>query len=1272
MECSNALVGLGEPVSTAEAAAIRVLVVPVGRVRAERFWSWTRELTRSGSMGAVRLEFVARTGEHEHLEGLQTHRQVLGVVGLVDGAICSDITDSSAVFAAEVAGHATAVASQCLAYDADADAVAAAEGVTAIATPDDIRIAADELAGALVSALNVMAATLEEQDEGDDSSATARRGAELERERVEAQQGGGSGRLHKLRGDVLLMAGRATEALGEYTKAIEASELVGDRLWQAAAAEGYCAALVQLAARDPEAAGVYIIGMPGADIQLSSNSDMAAVAAGIAEVHELVPKMMQLCHAVAPILVAEASIRAAQAVQAARAAGEGKAEQALRALAQGKTIRCAVGERRSAVAEWAGRAWDCVDGLDLPEQLRIAAAAGTVTSAAGLRRRAVFYLRQFVLRAVPLLMRAGRAEHAAQTAFADGAAAFAAVNAQAATSVAGHGLPPVLLQQPGNGRLHGPALPDGLRSAVMACVDALERKVGQWPSLRADVLRACMAAAAVLPSPAHAAAAAVQLASCLQRNSLVLQRRALADEQHILRGFLQRTAAQLAPEQTAELSAALSGLLVSIHHVELTAHARPERTAKAASVAADSLFLHNPSTATAIKLATATTVAGECAWFVVTLCNPLPFALVLSDMRLLGAQDPGVLCTVPTGSVSRVLLPLTPQVPAEQLVIRGISARVFQHAEIQCTLADGDTDAGRRLRKRQLQQRLDAERRSLVSNNTTVDILSPVDEGCALNVTVTPGLPYLSVVSSSNSQLPLSLFEGETYVVDLVLANSGIASADWLNVSFEPSEGDAERREVVDAATLFCLQGADAGVDPCGTCTLSIRVDGIPGLQNVCVVVRYGTNQAPEWSRVLRWTLQVSVSPLLVPVTAAAGNALPVQFYDLPPYMERALGTQTQIESDVLRALRDAAQSRKLAADQFCLAEISVSNAGASDLQLLIEVDLGSDRTYTLKSKIPAHASLARVTLPLLRVQLSADEQNAPVPGIEADGGADISLFYPWRSSLLPSAADDVKWQRGKSVDHGRQFVIPRQTNSTSVKMQRVFYWTKQALVERVRIRWTCMQSQRTGFVDPRTLLQLDQRQLAVVRPRLLQMHMFVDGNEPVRAGQQLLQAQCQTRHPTQLVIKLNNQSLHALNPLVSVQVVGHPLVPHIAPVDAWAHRPGYKERLAAAAVSLPNTSQRKQSPRFRFKQPAVTMDPVKSELNTGDLLPESKQAELTSGIVLDNISQLLLPEIPATGTSELALPLYVSVPGRYHIDIAINDKCHSSNLVQETLMINS
>ncbi|KAJ2650705.1 hypothetical protein IWW40_002213 [Coemansia sp. RSA 1250] len=1265
MECSNASVGLGEPVSTAEAAAIRVLVVPVGQVRAERFWSWIRELTRSGSMGAVRLDFVARTGEHEHLEGLQTHRQVLGIMGLIDGATCNDIADSSTVFAAEVANHATAVASRCLAYDADADVVAAADGVTAIATPDDVRVAADELAGALVSALNVMAATLEEQDDGED--ATTRRGAELEREQVETQQSGGNGRLHKLRGDVLLMAGRATEALGEYTRGMEASELVGDRLWQAAAAEGYCAALVQLAARDSEAAGAYVTGMPGADIQISSNSDAAVVATGIAEAHELVPKMMQQCHAVAPILVAEASIRAAQAVQAARAAGEGQAEQALRALAQGQTIRCALGARRSAVAEWAGRAWDYVDGLDLPEQLRIAAAAGTVTSAAGLWRRAAFYLRQFVLRAVPLLMRAGRAEHAAQTAFADGAAAFAAVNAQAATGVTGHGLPPVLLQKPGNGRLHGPALPDGLRAAVMGCVVALEHMIEQWPSLRADVLRACMAAAAVLPSPAHAAAAAVQLASCLQEGGLKLQRRALADEQHILRGFLQRTAAQLAPGQAAELSAALRGLLVSIQHIELTEHTRPERAAKTDSVAADSLFLHNPSAAAVSlgKLAAAIAVAGECSWFVVTLHNPLPFALVLSEVRLLDAQDAGVACTVPAGSVSRVLLPLTPQTSAEQLVIRGISARVFQHAEIQCVLAEDDTDAGRRLRKRQLQQRLDAEKRSLVLSHAAADILSPADKGCALNIVVAPALPHLSVVSSSSSQLPLSLFEGEMCVVDLVLANAGSASADWLTVSFEAPEGDAECREVVDAATHFCLHGADTGVDPCRTCTLSVRVDGIPGLQNVCVVVRYGTNQAPEWSRVLRWSLQVSVTPLLIPV--AASNALSVQFYDLPPYMERALGTQTPTESDVIQALRDAAQSRKLTADQFCLAEVSVSNAGTSDLQLLIEVDLGSDHTYTLESKVPAHASLAHVTVPFLRVHLSANEQNAPVPGIEADGGADTSLLYPWRSSLLPST-EDAKWQRGKSVDHGRQFVIPRRTSSTSVKMQRIFYWTKQALVERVRVRWTCMQSQRTGFVDPRTWLQLDQRQLAVVRPRLLHMHMFVDGNEPVRAGQQFLQAQCQARRPTHLVIKLRNQSLHTVNPLVSVQVVGHPLVPPIMPVDAWAHQPGYKERLAAAVVLLPNI----KNSRFRFKQPAVVID-AKNELSASDPLPSStKQTEPTSGIVLDNISQLLLPEIPASGTNELALPLYVSVPGRYHIDIAISDKHHGSNLIHETLTIYS
>ncbi|KAJ1841419.1 hypothetical protein LPJ70_004226, partial [Coemansia sp. RSA 2708] len=835
--------------------------------------------------------------------------------------------------------------------------------------------------------------------------------------------------------------------------------------------------------------------------------------------------------------------------------------------------------------------------------------------------------------------------HSAQTAFPDGAAAFAAVSAQAA---AVGPLPAAVL--PRNARAS--PVPDGLKRAVVACVEALARAVAesQWPGLQADVLRACVAAAAALPSPAHAVAAAARLACCLQGAgpAPASQRRALTDEQHLLRSYLQRTAAQVPPQATA-LGGALGTLLVGLQHVALTGEARPERATEAgAGDAAPALFLHNPSAAPADR-ERPVLVAGEAAWFVATLRNPLPFALVLSDVALLGAADAGVACTVPAGGEGRVLLPLTPHAASDRLGVRGIRARAFQHIDVECTLREDDAaDSARRQRARPLRQRLDAELRSLAGRAAEEDAdlaLSPLDAGCALNVGVAPALPRLAVAASSAAGVPLSLFEGESRSVELTLANAGVA-ADWLRVSFEPLSGaDARQRDVVDAALAFQLSGA--GIGPGGICSLRVRVDGLPALAGACVVVRYGSAQAPGWSRVLRWPLHVSVAPLLV-----LAREMPVQYYDLPPHMARALAAKGghRAESDLVSMLRDAVcakqqQQQQAAEDQFCLAEVGVANVGAADLRLAIEVDLGAEYAQTLAAEVPARAALAHITIPLPRVQLSDAELSAPIPGIEADGGPDTSVFYPWRTGLHQQGQQSAgeEWRRGDRAEHGRQFVVQRESaEDRDVAAQRAAYWTAQALAARVRVRWTCAQSGRTGFVDPRVLLCVDERSLAAVRPRAVQMQIRVAGQAPVRAGPRLLQGRCAAGRPTELAVQLANHMAQVLAPVVSLRVAGRAPEPAtaVAAVDAWAHRLDRVERLAVAAVAVPSVDTRLNSPWFRFVPEAAeapdTHEPAHmaadlDALETGDSEPD---------LVLDDIEQLILAPIAAGSSSTLSLPL--------------------------------
>ncbi|KAJ1787656.1 hypothetical protein LPJ62_003261, partial [Coemansia sp. RSA 2167] len=1058
--------GLGDAITTADASAIRVLVVPVGRVRTHEFWAWTRALNASSRVGAVRLQFVTRADEHEHLEGLQTHRRILGIIGIVDGT-CANISTSTKEFALDANAHNTAVVHRCVGFDMESDV----DGVTRVSKYDAHGVA-ESLAVALKAALHVMAAALEEEED------SGRRGAELERGRMDA----GGGRLQKLRGDVLLLAGRVPESLGAYAAACEASAAAGDSLWQATAAEGYCAALVQMAAREPEAAGAYVAGMPGADVTVPDGA--AGVAVGIAELFGRVPELLARCHAVAPVLYAEACARAALAVQAAHVAQIDDAGRVLHALAQGRIIESPAHRGSRLVAVWAGRAWDSAQALGVSDQLRIAAACATVVRLSGFARRANFYLRQFVLRSVPVLMRSGRAAEA-QTAFSDGSVAFAAISAQAASAQ--------VMFVP-----HKRQVPEGLKRAVVVCVDVLARGcTTQWMGLQMDVLRTCVAACAALPSAAHAVVAATRLACCVQ-SALVTSHstRSLVEEQHVLRAFLQRMAVSA---QGAQLGGVLRGLLVAVQHVLLDRDAAPCHV-QAEKSDAPSLFLHNPSAM--VERERPVVVANECAWFVVTLRNPLPFALVLSNMVLLSddaaEEKSGIECSVPAGAEGRVLLPLTPRVQSDNLSIRGVRAIVFQHVPVVCELhEENEAELAKRTRMRPLRQRLAREQRKLNgnANGESDKVLSPLDTGCVLSVGVSPPMPLLSVVASlCNSPLnvrtdsPLSLYEGESQVIELVLANSG-ADADWLRVEFEPV---GTQREVVDAALEYQL-GAQC-VKAQGTQVLRVRVCGLPGLVGASVTVHYGTKEATEWARVLRWPLRVSVAPIIVPGQST-------WYCGVPPYIVSALDAPvSDNDPDVVRILRNANAD----CDKYCLAEISVANVCVSDIRLDVEGASGG-----LTRVVRAGAEQSRVTVPLRRVTLDDRAVQVPVPGTDVDGGPDEHIMYPWRTSL--ESTNEGGWMRGTNTAKGRQFVVPR-TSSGDAAMHRTLYWTEDALAAQMRMKWTCTQTGRTGYVDIRNFLRVSAACLPVVRPQNVQMRVVVDSKEAHRTGHALL-AQCRVRH---------------------------------------------------------------------------------------------------------------------------------------------------------------
>ncbi|KAJ2729475.1 hypothetical protein IW152_005615 [Coemansia sp. BCRC 34962] len=1213
-------------------------------------------------------------------------------------------------------------------------------------------------------------------------------------------------------------------------------------------------------------------------------AELAGLLSQIGVMFGQVPLLYEKCYSFAPLLYAEACVREALVLHTTREAFLHDAELALHTLLEASDLpsrqtgdtsqmtRDVVANTRniplrSAINGWLQRGWaSSFASLALTDQLEMSSEISRLFGDIGYTRKSVFFLRQFLLLAVPILLRtstvqigeqpqsrggnsatgspmrpsmmSSRSELAASSAFVDGSSAFAAVSAAAAAvssnSQAMHSLHAPHFQSPAGTPSHLRATFDvfgggdspavtrewftrakvSLRQAVIACLDALvltfetgsarhnkgngdKSRLGQrrggrfnhgWLHLQADIMRECLSIAEALSSYPHAIAAAFQLVGCLNSLSTIVpeaHRRTLLGEQHMLRGYLQRTIAlfhqryhfdpacvgrgaelpalpeplcvavqRVIGRDALVLGGALDSLLVGVQLCTFPGNHTPIAVGRLAAQAAESqarsLFLYNPSAAQVQGEVTPALVVHEKAYVVATLLNPLPFALHLTDVglvgRVAGSEAGGLVltattrCTLPANGQGQVLLEMTPGA-AGKLQIAGIKATVFQHLSVVCLLSEeNEAEASLRLKERPLQQRLEAERNSLLGVDRPLPResmvrLTHLNAGCSLNTSVVPALPSLSVVGCSPVyEDKLDLFEGESRVVSLTIVNSSqYVAADRLDIAFEPLVVDREARADSRAGDLtnaaFSYLGGSLVIGPGGETRLRVRIAGICGLNGGEVVVRYGTASAGEWSRELRWPLCVSVSRLLVPAHGAVvdGGDFEARYLELPPYIDRALSTGRSragaVDGDLLMALSDALASLTAdgsldkcdlalgARDLFCLAEVDIKNSGSSDVQLEVEVDLSfgettgepaavlyggggrsSPRVCRLGALLPGRSSVSRIAVPLPRVRLGEHVLRTPIPGVEAEGGPDCAVLYPWRTPLSGSSVDEGSWVGGADSGSGlcaRQFVVSKDARLSERDMatRRAVFWYHYEVASRVRVRWTCLQSGRHGFIDPRALLGLGKHGLSVVKPAELSVAAFVDGTPARYLDGQLSQIWCATRRSSAVELVLANRSLGEL--AVSIDVLIHGCDNRVSG-DMEEKAPakendGFSVDMSFVPALLAATSGEGEMPSldkcgFRFAlgdshtvAAQALAVPGHGEHRSGEPLASL----LAEGAIFDNVNRRDLPAIAPGAVYRLSMPFYALHSGTYEISYTVFDarQPSSSNetaLAQGTLAINS
>ncbi|KAJ2700637.1 hypothetical protein FB645_004936 [Coemansia sp. IMI 203386] len=1618
-------------VTAVDAAGIRVLLVPIGPVRQRKLEEWTGAIAQyshvelseilthvdpelvaagysnssAGGSGGVGVEgamhFVYTMGideDHEYLEGLQTYRQTLGVIGIVDCKSNDDVVEAYEEFLQYVSQFPSVVAYRCLALDPAIDQEDDIPGLTLIPNGGGslsfyLQTLLTDFAGTMVSALSLMAKSIEDRadllsptepssvqsvsvaslsdqelpaaniqgryssnrssmQETSESAATAmahrvsiaspgeqrresthslptnkgRRGGELDRDAVvpsspisamferkapKTSDASGSGRLKKLQGDLFLMSGRLAEAFSAYASSIEASRAAGDHLWHAVAVEGYCAALLLLCDRPRERrlVAAFIAGIPDSGSPTQGNispqsADLGELLSSIGKLFAQVPVIYERCFTFTPLLHAEACVRAALVLHATREALFDDPESSLSALIGMQDlgsvpsagceaeIRDVVANTkniplRSVINEWMQRGWaSSFASLAFADQLEMSAEIGALFRSIGYSRKAFFFLRQFLLLAIPVLLRtataqrnagapisvtspgarpsmSSRTDHTALSAFSDGASAFAAVSSAAAAAVSASNIamysPPTspshkrrsFGMEPGHGE--SPALlarewfskpRASLRHAIVACLDALVYSFGLgsthldgggWMHLQADVLRECLAISEALPSYPHAIAAAFRLVRCLTYLSGIVpepQRRPLFDEQHMLRAYLLRTiglfhqryhfdpkwslsqqgtqssATDLAAEKrgqrvvgrdAAVLGGVLDSLLVGIQFCTFPSNPRPipvvSKTNGAKGTGSVSLFLHNPSAQTEGD-APPVLVACEEAHFVVTLQNPFPFSLPLTDLSLLGEiatpsekssvdtsgvagdlddkfdlASQSVHCTITPGSSAQVLIVATPRVSG-QLRVFGLKLTLFQHLVVQCLLAEeAEGDATRRLKELPIKQRLEAERNNLLGLDKPLPDspavrLSTMNTGHSLHTHIVPSLPRLTIIESSLAfEESLSVYEGESRVISLTLVNSSESAAvDLLEVAFEPltsSDGskrsdelrsDAPTRDLISAAFTYIRPAPstanDSGaiVEPCGKLCLKIRVSGLSGLSGGEIVVRYRSNAvASSWSRELRWPLRVSVVRFIAPAQesktgATANSDLGVKYIDLPTYISRAVAGNSNVQiasssRELVAILREAyaehsedfdkgddepqqqQQQKPQVHDLFYLAEINMVNLGATDVELTVETDLStaasdiadalslveSRKPGFVKSfvvKMPGRRSLSRIVVPLPRVLLSNKLLRSAIPGLEADGGPDRSVFYPWQR-LLSEPADATKdWVSGvDDRENKRQFVLSKTGGMSDQELEdlREIHWYKQDICSRVRMRWVCHQSGRSGYIDPRPLFTLNRYNLAAVRPKRLGLQVLIDKNPVCRIDTCLVRAQCTSGNSYEIDFRLFNNFESDLELEISAWSVKDAedpasdslLIttrPHAFDgIDASIAAKEYLSEIRSQTemfvpFSGAGQSASKSDGSFSFP-PSTAHKPTPRSSSASDSQTRALDAlpslECYGDIVFDDICDLKLPRIAAGTSHTVSLPLFVLSPGIYKIEYMICSRSRSESaaveaLIHETIVIDS
>ncbi|KAG9285352.1 hypothetical protein G9A89_010827 [Geosiphon pyriformis] len=916
------------------------------------------------------------------------------------------------------------------------------------------------------------------------------------------------GRIQKLIADLYLMSGRLPDAVTNYYIAIDTTRNNSDYLWQAAALEGLCVALILLAYLHADIGPQVLQAPPSPNTNPPSSPSSPIgpkplwtdITEKYINVITLYAKTSNSAHnQVPPLVYTESCLKLAKMLSSIWIVGQW-GDDALKVIVHGGPpseknsskkwgLSQMSGVTRTEISQWAMKGYGAfVEEMTLTEQIYITTTIASIFSTINFRRKHAFFLRQAVLLILPIF---AKPQNSSQNLLIDEFDSGIISCLAKVTDVYGVG-DESKIDKPDI----GPILDD----------DPL-LNFG-WPAIQIDVMKDAISLTEALPDISSAIKYTTRL---LRRLFLHLPK----EEQHRLSISLPRLVS-LAKKQGFDMDVKYWGMNL-VRAIEVCRptlrkvpypHSSKLFTMKMADEQVESNdgpFIYNPFSKKTVETVQTHLVANETAYFMVTLANP--FAVDL-DIQSISISTSGIAFKpniVPTSIPANTSIPLRLSgIPKEAggLIIRGCKIKVYGCLEQEfCVFLPPKEDEIKRKEKdEELSKRIKKSGLAVIDRHRRVDSqgstssISTAATSVAQNqymdflkVDVIDDQPLLKIKSTSLMHGAVMLFEGEKTEMTIKLENIGKIPVNFITLSFHdstlanaqailnsadiPAEEAYEMELYAHRQPVFSWDQMERKINllPGNEQILNVKLFGKRGCTYGTIQIDYGYLDRPDsppkdifFTRQVFYPILLTVHQHLEPLAMDVLNFKPIagsgSLQNGNGYIN-VIDHRKQVE-ELLKISRFSEKSVSKLENEYCLLTFDIRNVWHIPFEVTYSVDEVESPNYVKISTTVEPSSTARIVLPIKRIALNESDATKPIP----------SLF-------------------------DKQFVVSKGPKTTieQERLHLALFWYRENLLKKLTTTWRCPISHREGTVDIRSL-RLNKSMLNILR--INEVSFFVEIRE--------------------------------------------------------------------------------------------------------------------------------------------------------------------------------